>query len=55
MKAVDRFDPDRGIGSPLRGADDPGELKRHFRSQWIVRVPRSLQERVLDLGGASTS
>ena len=27
-----------------------GELKRHFRSQWIVRVPRSLQERVLDLG-----
>jgi RNA polymerase sigma-B factor len=29
-----------------------GELKRHFRGQWIVRVPRSLQEQVLELGAA---
>ena len=29
-----------------------GELKRHFAGQWMVRVPRSLQERVMDLGRA---
>ncbi len=29
-----------------------GELKRQFRNQWIVRVPRSLQERALDVGWA---
>jgi RNA polymerase sigma-B factor len=53
VKAVERFDPDRGIGFPNFAVPTiQGELKRHFRSQWIVRVPRSLQERVLDLGRA---
>jgi RNA polymerase sigma-B factor len=53
VKAVERFDPDRRIAFPNFAVPTiQGELKRHFRSQWIVRVPRSLQERVLDLGRA---
>ena len=53
VKAVERFDPARGIAFPSFAVPTiQGELKRHFRSQWIVRVPRSLQERVLDLGRA---
>jgi RNA polymerase sigma-B factor len=53
VKAVERFDPERGIAFPNFAVPTiQGELKRHFRSQWIVRVPRSLQERVLDLGRA---
>lgn len=53
VKAVERFDPARGIAFPNFAVPTiQGELKRHFRSQWIVRVPRSLQERVLDLGRA---
>jgi RNA polymerase sigma-B factor len=53
VKAVERFDPGRGIAFPNFAVPTiQGELKRHFRSQWIVRVPRSLQERVLDLGRA---
>jgi RNA polymerase sigma-B factor len=51
VKAVERFDPDLGIAFPNFAIPTvEGELKRHFRSQWIVRVPRSLQERVLNLG-----
>ena len=51
VKAVERFDPNLGIAFPNFAIPTvEGELKRHFRSQWIVRVPRSLQERVLDLG-----
>ncbi len=51
VKAVERFDPDLGIAFPNFAVPTiDGELKRHFRGQWIVRVPRSLQERVLDLG-----
>ena len=53
VKAVDRFDPEPGIAFPNFAVPTiQGELKRHFRGQWIVRVPRSLQERVLDLGRA---
>ena len=46
LKAVDRFDPERGV--ELRTYAAPtviGELKRHFRDRgWALRVPRGLQE-----------
>jgi len=46
LKAVERFDPDRGV--PFVAFAMPtvlGELRRHFRDHgWMVRVPRRLQE-----------
>jgi RNA polymerase sigma-B factor len=55
VKAVDRFDPDRGV--PFKGFAAPtilGELKRHFRDRvWTVRVPRSVQEGIADVESAT--
>lgn len=49
LKALDRFDPDRGV--PFSGYAAPtiaGEIRRHFRDVgWMVRPPRDLQELVL--------
>ena len=49
VKAVDRFDVDRGVG--FSGYTVPtivGEIKRHLRDHgWLVRVPRDLQQRFL--------
>jgi RNA polymerase sigma-B factor len=46
LKAVERFDPDRGL--PFAAFALPtvlGELRRHFRDRgWMVRIPRRLQE-----------
>jgi RNA polymerase sigma-B factor len=51
LKAVERFDPDRGIPfSSFASRTVNGEIKRHFRDRtWAVRPPRSAQERHLDL------
>ena len=49
VKAVDRFDPTRGIAfSSYAVPTIVGEIKRHFRDHaWAVRPPRALAERAL--------
>jgi RNA polymerase sigma-B factor len=51
IKAIDRFDPDRGAKFTSYAAPTIlGELKRHFRDKgWALHVPRDLQERALAL------
>jgi RNA polymerase sigma-B factor len=55
LKAVDRFDPARGV--PFKGFAAPtilGELKRHFRDRvWTVHVPRSVQEGIAEVEAAT--
>ena len=54
VKAVDRFDPTRGIAfSSYAVPTIVGEIKRHFRDHgWAVRPPRALAERALRVEGA---
>jgi RNA polymerase sigma-B factor len=54
LKALDRFDPDRGHRFTSFAAPTIlGELKRHFRDKgWGVHVPRDLQEQALTMGRA---
>ncbi len=51
VKAVERFDPDRGVSFTSFAAPTiTGEIKRHFRDRtWSIRVPRSLQELSLEI------
>src|SRR4051812_41660950 len=44
LKAIDRFDPERGIAfSSFAVPTIVGELRRHFRDRcWSVRPPREL-------------
>src|SRR6187402_1802648 len=57
IKAVDRFDPDRGV--EFAGFAIPtvlGEVKRHFRDRtWSVRVPRRTQELRLGISQANSA
>lgn len=49
IRAVDRYDPSRALPFPVYAAPSIlGEIKHHFRDRtWSVKVPRSLQERLL--------
>jgi RNA polymerase sigma-B factor len=49
LKAIDRFDPERGTAfSSFAVPTILGELRRHFRNHtWALRVPRQLQELML--------
>jgi RNA polymerase sigma-B factor len=55
MKAIDRFDPERGVAfSTFAVPTIAGELKRFLRdTSWSVRVPRDLQELALRVTRAS--
>lgn len=54
IKAVDRYDPERGNGFTRYAVPTMlGEIKRHFRDKaWSVHVPRATQELVLKVGDA---
>jgi len=54
LKAIQRYDPSLGSIRPYAAATVSGELKRLLRDRgWSVRVPRSLQERALEVAKAS--
>jgi RNA polymerase sigma-B factor len=55
LKAIDRYEPGRGTRFTSYAAPTIlGELKRHFRDKgWALRVPRDLQERVLNVNRAT--
>ena len=57
VKAVDRFDPERGVDFPAFATRTViGELKRHFRDKgWAVRASRRVQELYLELGHATSA
>ena len=51
LKAIDRFDPERGTAfSSFAVPTILGELRRHFRdTTWALRAPRQLQELTLKI------
>lgn len=54
LKAIQRYDPSIGTLRPYAAATISGELKRLLRDRgWSVRVPRSLQERALEVTRAT--
>jgi RNA polymerase sigma-B factor len=55
LKAIDRFDPDRGVSFPTFAIPTIlGELRRYFRdSTWSVRVSRSAKESALAVADAT--
>lgn len=57
IRAVDRYDPSRALPFPVYAAPSIlGEIKHHFRDRtWSVKVPRSLQERLLQARKVDTA
>jgi RNA polymerase sigma-B factor len=54
IKAVDRYDPDRGSFTAFAVITIGGEIKRHFRDKtWGVHVTRRMQDLALELGHAT--
>ena len=54
VKAIDRYDPERGSFTAYAVMTISGEIKRHFRDRtWGVHVPRRLQDLSLEVGHAS--
>ena len=53
IKAIDRFDPERGVElKTYAAAMIVGEIRRHVRDRsWAVHVPRSLKELNVRLAG----
>lgn len=50
VKAIDRYEPERGPFLPFAVPTILGEIKRFFRdTSWSVRVPRRLRDRRLEL------
>jgi RNA polymerase sigma-B factor len=56
VKAVDRYEPERGSFTAYAVLTIVGELKRHFRDHtWTVHVPRRLQDLSMDLRRAEAA
>jgi len=56
VKAVNRYDPERGSFTAYAIVTITGELKRHFRNHgWGVHVPRRMQDLSLEVGQARTT
>lgn len=54
LKAIQRYDPAAGSIRPYAAATISGEMKKMLRDKgWSVRVPRSLQERSLEVASAA--
>lgn len=54
LKAIQRYDPAAGSIRPYAAATISGEMKKMLRDRgWSVRVPRSLQERSLEVAAAA--
>lgn len=54
LKAIQRYNPSAGSIRPYAAATISGEMKKMLRDRgWSVRVPRSLQERSLEVARAA--
>lgn len=55
VKALRRYDPERGSFAAYAAPSILGELRRYFRDQsWRVHIPRGLQERIMKVERATS-